>query len=327
MENTEIITLQRTRDFSRKMNATFEFIKQNFVPLGKSLLTISGPAVLLTALLMGSLMDAFFSMISGATANPEVFQQYVLSVSFWLQVILMFLLLFIVTTVTISTINNYIVLYDEKKTSRIDVNEVWSRVKGSFWMYIGTVLGFWLVMIGLYLAAILVAFFLQLISPFLVFFGILGLYVGVIYFLIASSMTFFIRSYEKKGFFAALARSVKLIQGNFWATFGFAFVIYFIMSSIAGLAFLPGYIIMIVQILHNAENMAAAGGFPAGVQWTVIIFFTLYYVVTILLYVLPNVAIAFQYFNLVEEKESRGLISQIEDIGKAPDSVVSDEQY
>jgi hypothetical protein len=35
-----------------------------------------------------------------------------------------------------------------------------------------------------------------------------------------------------------------------------------------------------------------------------------------LLSTLPNVGIAFQYFNLVELKEARGLMSQIETIGQ-----------
>ena len=35
MENFQVIELQRQRDFGRKMNATFEFIKQNFGSTGR----------------------------------------------------------------------------------------------------------------------------------------------------------------------------------------------------------------------------------------------------------------------------------------------------
>jgi hypothetical protein len=35
-----------------------------------------------------------------------------------------------------------------------------------------------------------------------------------------------------------------------------------------------------------------------------------------LMYSLPNVGIAFQYFNLVELKEAKGLMTQIENLGQ-----------
>ena len=49
--------------------------------------------------------------------------------------------------------------------------------------------------------------------------------------------------------------------------------------------------------------------------WTMV-FFTLYYMAQMLLYALPNIGIAFQYFNLVELKEARGLMNQIENLGQ-----------
>jgi hypothetical protein len=42
MENFNAIEYHHTRDFSRKMNATFEFIRQNFKSLGKSILLLPG---------------------------------------------------------------------------------------------------------------------------------------------------------------------------------------------------------------------------------------------------------------------------------------------
>jgi hypothetical protein len=98
------------------------------------------------------------------------------------------------------------------------------------------------------------------------------------------------------------------------------------MSSVAGLVVIPFYIIMVVQIFHSVE----AGGTPqftSGMQWSFIIFFTIYYLVSIILNMLPNIAIAFQYFNLVELKEARGLISQFENIGQQSLGRTEEEQY
>jgi hypothetical protein len=49
--------------------------------------------------------------------------------------------------------------------------------------------------------------------------------------------------------------------------------------------------------------------------WTMVLF-TLYYMAQMLLYALPNIGIAFQYFNLVELKEARGLMNQIKNLGQ-----------
>jgi hypothetical protein len=326
MESIEIITLQRARDFSRRMNATFEFIKQNFRSLSSSILIIAGPAVLLSSALLASMMNDFFSVFTGAIANPEVVNTYFLSVSFWVQFILIMLLFFVSSIITISTINNYIILYDEKKTNHIRVSDVWERVRGSFWMYVGTMLLFGVLFFAFYLALIFVSVFFTLISQIFLFLGILAFYGAVIYLMVCSSLTFFIRSYERKGFFEALSRSFKLIRGKWWSTFGFAFVISFIMYSIAGIFFLPFYIFFIVQMLHNTSSLDGPQ-FTAAMQWSVIVFMTVYYLISIILNMLPNIAIAFQYFNLVEIKEARGLISQFESIGQENDTMSADEQY
>ena len=88
MENFNFIEFHRTRDFSRKLNATFEFIKQNFKSLGKSILFIAGPPVLVASLVIGSFMSDFMSF--AMTGNPaEEMENYFMSVSFWLQILLM----------------------------------------------------------------------------------------------------------------------------------------------------------------------------------------------------------------------------------------------
>ena len=57
------------------------------------------------------------------------------------------------------------------------------------------------------------------------------------------------------------------------------------------------------------------------------VFFTLYYMVQMFLYALPNVGIAFQYFNLVELKEARGLLSQIDTIGQHKKDTRPEEHF
>jgi hypothetical protein len=326
MESIEIITLQRSRDFSRRMNATFEFIKQNFKSLAKALLFIAGPSAVLSSAIMATMASDFFAVMASMSTNPEVASSYMLSTSFWLQYVLVLVLFFISSIFAISTINNYVILYDERKTNRISAQEVWERVRGSFWMYTGTMFMFFLLAIVVYIGLIMISMFFALIHASLMFLAMLSIFGVLIYLMVSASLTFFIRSYEKKGFFESLSRSFRLISGKWWSTFGFGFVIAFIMYSIAGLMILPFYILMIVQIMHNVE-IGTAPQFPPGLQWTMIGFMTIYYLVSILLNMLPNVAVAFQYFNLVELKEARGLISQFDSIGEENKPSSADEEY
>ena len=56
------IEFQRYRDFGQIINSTFEFIRQNFLPLLKSLIFITGPFLLITGLLLGFYQKSIFTL-------------------------------------------------------------------------------------------------------------------------------------------------------------------------------------------------------------------------------------------------------------------------
>lgn len=329
MENSALINYHETRDFSRKMSVTFEFIRQNFKSLGKSILFIAGPPVLLASLLMGSFYDGLFSASFSLQrgANPEVFQNLFLTGSFWLQVLLMMIFMLTSTVATIATINNYILLYEEKQTNKIEVSEVWDRVRNTFWMYLSTALLFTILGITAYVVMVIPVVVLGAISPFLIGLGIIAFIVGVIYLLFSTSLVFIIRAYERLGFFESIFRSFKLVQGKWWSTFGLVFVLYIIVAAVSSIFMMPWYVITIITSLHST----GIEGFEEPASWVQalgLVFLTLYYLTQMVLYTLPNVGIAFQYFNLVERKEAKGLMNQIESFGQPPASAsASDEHY
>jgi hypothetical protein len=162
----------------------------------------------------------------------------------------------------------------------------------------------------------------------LVFFGIIGLCCLLTYLFFSSSFIFIVRAYERLGFFEALVRSFKLVQGKWWSTFGLIVVLYIIVMVVSYVFMRPRYVITLVSSLHNTgvEGVEAPG---SGLQTVSLVFLTLYYLAQMVMYALPNVGIAFQYFNLVERKEARGLMNQIGSIGEAPASSSSapDEHY
>ncbi|MEP2670987.1 MAG: hypothetical protein ABJH04_18415 [Cyclobacteriaceae bacterium] len=311
------IEFHKARDFSKKINDTFEFLKQNFVPLIKSVLFIAGPPVLMGSLMMGSFIGDFLNLSQDSYTNPgssEMAEKYFLSVNFWLQIVLAMIFLIVSGVASLSSINNYILLYGEKKSNQIEVSEVWARVKETFWMYLGTMFFFGLLFMLAYIVMLVPIFVLSSVSPFLVFFGVIGLFVGLIYLLFGASLTFFIRAYEKAGFFEALRRSFYLVSGKWWSTFGLIFILSMIVSTMSYLFIMPWYIATIVSSLHSVSTETFQ---EPSFNWKILtlVSFTLYYLAQMVLYSIPNVGIALQYFNLVELKEAKGLMDEIQNLG------------
>jgi hypothetical protein len=285
MENLNVIEFHHTRDFSKKVNITFEFIRQNFKALGKSILFIAGPPVLVASMMIGSFIGEFFNLTQSAASNPgdtETIQNYFMSVSFWLQIVMVMIFFIVSGVMTIATINNYIVLYGEKQTNRIEVGEVWERVRSTFWMYFSTMFFFSLLAVAAYIIMIIPVILLATISPALIFIGVLLLIGGVFYLLISVSLTFIVRAYEGKGFFEAIGRSYSLVQGKWWSTFGLIMVLYLVMMTISYIFLIPWYAVTFISALHNTSGNALQEP-STGWELTTIVLFTLYYLAQMVL--------------------------------------------
>ncbi|HEY5745156.1 MAG TPA: hypothetical protein VIU12_03680 [Chryseolinea sp.] len=328
MENFKAIEFHRTRDFSNKVNITFEFLRQNFKGLGKSLLFIAGPPVIVTGLMMGSFMTDLQTLTSSMTrfGSPDMVTNSFNTPTFWLQILLMVVFSVVSSVMALSTINNYIVLYDEKKTNKIEFSEVWERVRSTFWMYFGTVFFLFLLLIAVYLVVVIVMIVLVKISSGLAVLAGFAVFFFLFYAIIAASLTFIIRTYEKMGFFEAIGRSFMLVRGKWWSTFGLLFVLALIGAVISYIFAIPYYALAMVNALHSTstetfEEPSSSMGILS------VVFFSLYYMVQVLLSSLPNLGIAFQYFNLVERKEAPGLMKHIDNLGTEGPVSSHEEQY
>jgi hypothetical protein len=281
-------------------------------------------------MIIGSFMGEFFKLIQATTLNPgdtETIQSYFTSVGFWLQLVLMMIFFGVSSVMTIATINNYIVLYGEKQTNQIEVSEVWERVRSSFMMYFTTMFFFFLMAIAMYILLIIPVVLLAAVSPGLIVIGMMLMFVVFFYLTISVSLTFIVRTYERKGFLDSIGRSFKLVQGKWWSTFGLIVVLYLIMMVISYIPMMPWYIMTVISTLHNTSSDTLQTPTPMG-EMTTIIFFVLYYMIQMVLATLPNIGIAFQYFNLVELKEAKGLVNKIDTLGETPASThESEEQY
>jgi hypothetical protein len=325
MEIFQAIELRRTRDFSRKMNATFEFLRHNFKQLSKSILFIAGPPILVASVLVGSFFGDIFSI---GRFNPNnVNNTFFLSVNFWAQIIVTVIFFMVSFVAAIATINNFILLYGEKRSNQIEVSEVWERVKKTFWMYMSTTVLFTILAILVYVAMVIPAALLAAVNPVLVFLAIIACMCVALWLMISSSLVYIVRTYEDVGFMESIARSFSLVRGKWWSTFGLIMLLYIIIFFVSYFMMIGWSIVTVAASMHSTEGQTPYE-MSGSLQTISIIFFSVYYLLQMLMYALPTVGIAFQYFNLVERKEAKNLISQIQNLGQtqAPTSG-TEEQY
>jgi hypothetical protein len=225
---------------------------------------------------------------------------------------------------SIATIYNYILAYEEKQTNKIEVSDVWNRVRKTFWMYCRTTFIFFALAMCAYIVLIIPAALFAAVSAFFAPLAMLAMLCFMVYLLVGGSLTFMVRAYEKKGFFDALARSFKLVRSKWWSTFGIIFVLWFLMAIISYIFLIPWYIAIFATALHNTSTDMVE---PPAWTWLSIVLFTLYYLASMILSAFPNIGIAFQYFNLVEMKEAKGLLGKIDTLGQVQPPSTADEQY
>jgi hypothetical protein len=311
MQNFTPIEFQQARDFSKKLNATFEFLQQNFKSLGKSLLYIAGPVVLIGSLLAGSLYTGYLNSILSYGSDPAGLFDFINSTTTWIQGAAAVLFVFISGIFVVSVVYHYMLEYDARKSNRIEVDAVWTRVRQTLPAYFVTFFLFFVLLLSVYALAFLFIAGLGTLSIGLAILAAFVVVVLLIYLVVPLSLIFVVRAFEKVGFIGAVQRCFMLIQGKWWSTFGLLVIVALVQSMMASVFFIPWYVNSIITMLHTIEGQTIQE--PSTISQLINnVFIVLYFMASFLLYSLPLIALAFQYFNLVELKEARGLMNRIE---------------
>lgn len=293
------IELRRMRDFSAKINATFEFVKQNLTPLAKGLVFIAGPFLLLQGLFAGLYQKQILS--AGLSSDPfAIFSKEAFS---WLGVSMVFSVFGYMCSLIVIT--EFMRLYElSEDPESIDLPEIWEGVKKNILQMIGV--------------GILVAIVLTIAT---VFFIIPGLYLSIVLSLIVPIMII-----EGKSFGEAFSRCFILISEKWWSTLGLIIITSIIAGVMALVFTIPQYIFTFIIGAHKVS-----GGNAEPALWEqagLIISSMLYTFGGSLLRSIVVIAVIFQYYNLVERKESKGLLSKVDSFGQ-PDEppAAHDETY
>ncbi len=279
MEAIEKIEFFKQRELSEIINATFTFLRQNFLKLGKCILFLVGPVVLLTALLAGFFQESLLE----AQLNEDFVSLGQLYLAY-------FILAMISTGLLAAVVYEYISLYVEKELTEFDVSDVWNAAKNLLVKYIGA----------------------SIVMGIVVFIGFMFCFVPGIYFAIAFSLTFVALVREKTGVFQAMSRSKELVSGYWWFTFGLIIIFVIIQIVLMLIFYVPQLVVSFIAGFHAAEGTAVTGSYNFLTIAASFIATIGYY----LFYAIPLTGFAFHYHNLIERKEATGLIGEIDSIGE-----------
>jgi len=290
MAHDQKIVYYKTRNFSQKLNATIEYLRQNIKPLGKAILYILGPMAILNGLLFAQYINFIFGNM--AVAEPVDIQNP-FSFIFNPTYVGFILLSSFSALLNFAVIFNFMKIYNKKFPEEITVSEILNASwKDLLPLFILGVIASIMIMVG----------FFALIIPGIFLMVVLGLSVPALFF-------------EQKGIFEAIGRSFKLIKGKWWSTFGLLFVSSILMYAVSMIFILPFYVFYFLSIFTLVEETGIttdmnAWWFQGGMTLSVMFMFLGSY----LTYSIPMVALSFQYFNLVERQESFGLMHEIEQL-------------
>lgn len=285
-----MLQLFQQRDFGNKINATVQYIVQNIRSLGMSLLYIVGPVALVAGIATGVMQSDMLRFMNESgnadNRNPLAMFQLMsnfLSPTFWLA----FLLGLLANIAVILTTYAHMKVYDRTRSTVISVTDVWVEVQP---------------MIG---RAILIS----ILNSIIIGIGFMFLFIPGLYVAVVLSLSLAVTAFEGTDFGATWDRCFRLIRDKWWSTFGLILVMGLIVGLVGLVFAVPTTVLAFMTSAKILPNISLI--------W-LIIGNIINMVGRTLLNVVLYTAIGFQYTNLVERQEGRGLLSAIDTIGTSP---------
>jgi hypothetical protein len=287
----------RERDFGQKIAATLEFIGAHWRPLGRVLAYVMLPALLVRSVLQ-ALIPRYLPTVFSRHVNDlqvdssgmlrtqaNMWHSVFTSPAYWASS----LVGSVSFSLLVVSVCGYVVLLARRRTPGPPptVAEVWAVVRSEF---LDAFLSLWgigvLVGLGFFCLAI----------P--------GIYLSVVL-----SLFFIVSINEGSGFGATFSRCRQLMRGKWWSTFG-----------LIGIALLLYYVVLVGI---GGVAVLVSGGYSAMLQAArvkspllVVVVSCINSLSTLLLYPPLLLALAFQYFNLVERHDGTGLRLLVDSLGQ-----------
>jgi hypothetical protein len=289
----EKIEFKQIRSFEGIIADTLFFIRQNIKPLLKTFFSLCGFFIL------GGLLSTIAMQlhVNESLTSEDIRNSSPFSTIFTWRYLMVILFSLANYTAMYTSIFSFVALYIAKGNIAPTVEEVWGYFKTYFFKIMGSLILIYIIW---------VICFMLCIVP--------GIYVTP-----AFSLLFAIMIFENVDFGTAFSRSFALVKENWWITFATLLVVGIMTVIFSLVIYLPSIILFMVQTFSG-------GAKPLANAYEIFIAISQY--LSQVFIIVPLVATAFIYFNLVEQKESRGLLERMENFGTAEAPVSHpDEDY
>ncbi len=290
---TTTADFEQTRDFGQKINAVFLFLRLHLRPLGMCIVQYALPVPLAGFIAAGVAQKMFFPgyQPQGAMAVFGAGAAPGLLLSY-IPLVLGYALLLL-------TVYGYVLTrMATPATEPVETRQVGQFVKGHFLGTFGALFG----LFGVLLLATAL-----LVVP--------GVWLSV-----PAALFFIVRLRENLGFGAALTRAIYLVKGHWWATLGLLIVMSFIQGVAPLVVQMAGAVVL--GIGATLTNMQALD-----LPLLAYIWLATSNLLALLMYTLTLLAAAFQYFNLVEVKEGRGVYALLDQLGQPAPAAPAGTRY
>ncbi|MGV3557740.1 hypothetical protein [Larkinella arboricola] len=279
------MNLYQQRDFGEKINATIQYAVKQIRSLGTALLYIAGAPALIAGIASGvssaSMLTTRPTIGPGYNVSDWMAQQ--LSSPYYIVTVIFALLIPLLVNLTVY---GHLKVYDRNQGEPVTVEAVWAEVQSA----LGRAVATWVMVSILVIAATF-------------FFIIPGIYVGVVFSLALAVVVF-----EGASAGTFMGRCFELIRDKWWSTFGLIIVISLIAYLLGFVFNVPAAAVGMMVSLKIAPDMPIYVAILTSILSTV---------GSVLVSALIALGIAFQYFNLIEIREGRSILTAIDNIGSS----------
>jgi len=321
---------RRVRDFGQALSGLIEFLRGNWKNLGKSLVFIAGPLLLIFGVAGGTLRNEAFSLFQRTTFDVSNFSENIPLIL--VEVVILFVTYFLAGASVLAVTNEYILMSVNDEMENFSVSLLWGKISTRIGSHLATFVAVngLLVCVGMGIA--LSAGILSFVVGSGVGVIVLVIFIGMplmVYFLVVLSLFPSLRVIENLGISDAIRRSFFLMKNFFLASLGLYIVTFIIQFALELVCTIPFYIF---NIIATITTLPEAGGSASGVADYGPIFtiaFTATGVFSVAAGLLLNTMAAsvhtLQYFNLVERKEGVGMMAKLDLLGKQEEVTDNDE--
>lgn len=322
MATYEHIDFRKERDFGDVINVTFQFLRQNFGLLSKSLLFIVGPVALLGGLSGVGYIDSLPAMFDESVTGPdsgEVPDPLMMGV-FGLYYMLLIVMGLLASLLAVTVVSSYMLLYQTHGAGGFEFEDVWAKVKERLWDMTKTSLlavvlyvsSFMFMVVPMVIIVLSTSTGAMAVAALATFIGIIVCMVIFFYFIVVIALLFPVRMFEGTGTGTTFSRSRFLLKDNYLSSFAVLLVSVILMTILGLLFSLPNYMFAFVGGLHSL-----ADGEVSVFKYPLMILSVLGSIGSSLMYAVPVTAMNLQYFCLVEKKEKTGLMHRIQALDDA----------